>query len=420
MDLAWVGRISKEALSGVTLFTVIFAMFGVLNEVAGTSSVSLISQSYGRGDTERTRKISEQTISFKVVLAIITGVLLYIFLPPLLDLYTKDPLVKEAAMTYGIPRIFVLPIAFSSFSVNTIFRCTGDSKSPMKFLIVSSVLNLILDPIFMFDKVPFLGIPGFGWGVFGAALATNISQTVSFLYGFILLLMGKGGRHISIRGLFSLNKEIDLDLLRIGLPAGFQNFVNMAFNNVFMLFISSYGTTAITVAGISSKFVQFGFTPVFGFHMAGSSLVGQALGRDDETEAMHLTKIAQVMIVVVITALVLPLLIFPSLFLRIFTDDPTVLSAGYPMVRWLALSMIITSFTFGYQIAFSGAGYNRPILYAILLSRWAVQLPLAYLLVQILQVPLAWIWVCYAVRELANWGVIYFFYRKGDWKKNRV
>ena len=81
VDMAWVGQISKTAISGVTLFTSIYVLFGILNEIAGASSVSMISQNYGRGDMEKTRRIAEQTISFKIVLAVLSGILLAVFLP---------------------------------------------------------------------------------------------------------------------------------------------------------------------------------------------------------------------------------------------------------------------------------------------------------------------------------------------------
>ena len=110
VDIAWVTRISSNALSGVTLFTTIYSLFTVLNEVAGASSVSMISQSYGRGTKEYTKRICEQTISFKVVLAIFSAVLILIFLSPLLKFYSSDEAVYTAAMEYGLIRIFFTPI----------------------------------------------------------------------------------------------------------------------------------------------------------------------------------------------------------------------------------------------------------------------------------------------------------------------
>lgn len=419
VDLAYVGQISKEAMSGVTLFTVISGIFSVLNEVAGASSVAMIAQSYGRGDEERTRKISEQTISFKIVLAILSGFFLYTLLDPLLSLYTQDPAVIEAANQYGRIRVFFLPVAFSSYSINTIFRCTGDAKSPMRFMMASTLVNLILDPIFMFETLPF-GLKGFGMGVYGAGLATVIAQTVSFLYGFIILVSGRHGRTIELRGLLSLDREIDIDLLRIGLPAGLQLFIRMAFNAVVMLFITPFGATAVAVAGISSKFVQFGFVPVFGFHMAGSTLIGHALGRNDENEAERLTELASLVIFLVVSLLSVPGMIYPPLYLRIFSQDAAVLAAGVPMVRWIGLAMLFMSFSMGWRIAFSGSGFNKPILIADLLSRWGVQLPMMFVMTRIFQVSLSALWVSYVFTELAGMLVIHYYYVHGGWRSMRV
>lgn len=207
VDMVWVGQISKTALSGVTLFSSIYLLFTILNEVAGASSVSMISQNYGRGDMEKTQRIAEQTISFKVVLAVISGSLLALFLKPILWFFLPDQEVLNSALEYGWLRIFFIPVMFSSYSVNTIFRCTGDAKTPLHIMIISTIINLVLDPVFMFDIIPGTNIPGLGMGVFGAALATVTARTISFLYGFLILLSGRRKVKISFRGLLDLTKK---------------------------------------------------------------------------------------------------------------------------------------------------------------------------------------------------------------------
>lgn len=420
VDMIWVGKISAEAIAGVTLFSTIYALFGVLNEVAGASSVSMISQSYGRKTPERTQKIAEQTISFKVVLALITALLLAVFLKPLLRLYSDDPVVIRAAIDYGFIRILALPVAFSSYSINTVFRCTGDSKTPMKVMIVAALANMILDPVFMFETIPGTSLPGFNMGVFGAGLATVISTFLSFIFGFVILLRGHHGVTISIRGLFTLDKEIDKQLLSIGLPAGFQLFVRQGFNALLMGFITSYGTIAVTVYGLGSKIMGFSFTPIVGFQFAGSSMVGHALGRDHIEEADYIAKIATSFISRIIGVFAIFALTFPKFFLRIFNTDPEVLRQGAPMVRYIALAMVATSFAAGMRVVFSGSGFNRPILLSTMISRWLIQLPLMALLVYILQVPLHYLWLSFLIAELAELAVVIYYYKRGDWQTKRV
>ena len=247
VDMVWVGQISKTALSGVTLFSSIYLLFTILNEVAGASSVSMISQNYGRGDMEKTQRIAEQTISFKVVLAVISGSLLALFLKPILWFFLPDQEVLNSALEYGWLRIFFIPVMFSSYSVNTIFRCTGDAKTPLHIMIISTIINLVLDPVFMFDIIPGTNIPGLGMGVFGAALATVTARTISFLYGFLILLSGRRKIKISFRGLFRLDKKIDTDLLLIGLPSGINSLVRSFAQVTIMKFVTVYGADAVAL-----------------------------------------------------------------------------------------------------------------------------------------------------------------------------
>lgn len=422
IDMVWVGRISKEAIGGVTLFSTIYMLFTVLNDVAGSSSVSMLSQSYGRNTPKRTQRIAEQTITFKVILAIITAVLLLIFLQPLLNIYSDDPVVKQAALDYGRIRIFALPIAFSSYSVNTIFRCTGDSKTPMKIMLSATAINMILDPVLMFEslKIGSWTIKGFGLGVYGAGLATVIATTISFVIGFYILIRGQRDVTISFKGLLRLDKEIDKQLLSIGLPAGFQLFVRQGFNALLMLLITSYGTIAVTVYGLGNKLIGFSFTPIAGFTFAGSTLIGHALGRERVDEASYLAKVSTGIITSIIAVFAFFMAIFPRVFLGLFNKDADVLYHGTPMLRWVALGMIVAALASGMRVVFSGSGLNRPILIATVISRWLVQLPLMYYLVKFQAVELSKIWITFLIAELADLAVVAYYYRKGKWKYNRV
>lgn len=420
VDMAWIGSLSLKAMSGVTLFSIIYMLFTVLNEIAGASSVSMIAQSHGRGDKERTRIIAEQTITFKIVLAVISGLLLYLFLEPLLRLYSTDEEVINAALSYGRLRIFFLPAAFSSYSVNTIFRCSNDAKTPMRIMVIATVLNIVLDPLLIFKTVPYIGIPGAGLGVFGAALATVIATTVSFLYGFFILLTGRRAIRISVKGLLRLDRDIDLALLTIGFPSGVQLFVRQAFNATLMSLVSTYGTVAIAVAGLASRITSFVFMPIFGFMMAGSTLVGHSLGRENVEEAVAVSNIAVRIVTAVIGTFTLFAELFPEFIIRIFNSDPTLLSEGRIMVRFIAVAMLIASFAFGRRIVFSGSGHNRPQLYSVLISRWFVQLPVMFVFVKILNLPLHYLWVTYVLAEIAELCVVLYHYRKGVWKSKRV
>jgi len=242
VDMMWIGRISASAVAGVAVFSAIFWLVEVLNEIIGASSISLISQNYGAKKYMKTARVIEQTITFKSLMAIIASVFLLLFLKPLMMLFSSDSTVLSSGLDYGYWRTFFLPVFFSSYTNYTALRNIGDSKTPMIIMGVSALLNIFLDPVFMFDKVPLLNVPGFGMGVSGAAIATVISTCVAFIWGFLLLTKGVGNVKISLKGLLTLDKQIDLKLLTIGLPSGIEMLMRNLSHTVLLKFISRYGT----------------------------------------------------------------------------------------------------------------------------------------------------------------------------------
>lgn len=420
VDMAWVGQISKEALSGVTIFSTLYMLFTVLNEIAGDASISLISQYYGRGEHEKTQLVAEQTISFKVVLAFCSLILMLLFIDPIMRFYSSDARVVSEGLRYGYFRIFFIPVLFASYSVNTIFRCTQDTVTPMKIMILSAVLNLILDPLLMFEQVPFVGLPGAGLGVLGAAVATIISSAVAFLYGFILLLSGRKGIRISFRGLFRLDAETDKKLFFVGLPTGLQLFVRQFFNAALIKFIASYGTTAIALAGINGKLNGFMVMPIFGMTMGGATLVGAALGRNEIKQAETIARVdAWVNAAMVGGVGLLTCLLAPQL-MGLFSQDPVIIQNGVPMLYIMAVDLVLMAFGCGLKIVFSGSGYNRPKLITTLLSRWVIQLPAALLVVYAFRLPLIYFWATYVLADAFDLLVSLYYFRQPTWRYNRV
>ena len=150
VDMIWIGRISGAAVAGVTIFAAVFWSVEALNEIIGISSVSLISQSYGAKNLERTTRVIEQPLTFKALVAFLAMAFLLVFLRPLLGFLAPDEAVLDHALDYGFIRLFFLPVMFSSYTVNTALRCIGDAKSPMMIMIFASVLNIIHDTIFIY------------------------------------------------------------------------------------------------------------------------------------------------------------------------------------------------------------------------------------------------------------------------------
>ncbi|MBB6479349.1 MATE family efflux transporter [Spirochaeta isovalerica] len=420
VDMAWIGRISSEAVAGVTIFTTVFWIVEVLNEIIGNSSVSLISQSYGAGNRERTEQAIEQTLTFKALVALLAAALLFMFIKPLMAFFTEDRLVLKMALDYGYLRIFFLPFMFSSFTVNTALRCTGDVRTPMIIMIISSILNIVLDPFFMFETIPGTSIPGLNMGIFGASLATVISTTAAFLGGFIFLFSSGGGVKPKLKGLLKLRWDIDYKLLTIGLPIGLETFSRQFSLFLIMKFAALYGTASLAAFGIGNRLYGFIFLPLIGLFMGGSTVVGQNLGADRVDRAVSASKWSALFSTIMMIFFMAVAQIFPSSIMSFFISDSDVIGTGVEMIRLISISFIPMGSTFGLAIAFSGSGHNMPFLLSGIVSKWVVQLPFLLAGWFIFHWPVSTIWISFILADVVSAFFIAGAYGRGKWKEIRV
>lgn len=419
VDIFWLGHLSSNAVAGVTVFSTLFWIIEALNEVIGVSSISLIAQAFGQGDRERTNLAIEQTITFKFVAATVAGILLVLFIKPLMHLYVRGDAAR-LGLEYGYIRIFFLPIMFSSFSVNTALRCIGDAKAVMRIMIVSSIANIVLDPIFMFERIPYVNLPGLNMGAFGAALATIISQCLAFALGFYVLFSGKLGIKPSLKRLFRLDREMSHKLTTIGLPNGFEVLLRNLSGAVALSFVSVFGNSAITAVGITGRVLGFAFMPLMGLSMGGSAMVGQSLGAGDIKRSEDTSRLAGLLSAGVMAVLTLVVLLFGHGIVGLFTDDPAAIKYGAEYLFFGTAGLILVGYAIGIGTAFAGSGYNWPPFFASLVGRWVVQIPILFVAVNLLHLPIIWVWLSYLISNAGEMLVSVYFYRRGDWKARRV
>lgn len=423
VDMIYVGMLSPEAVAGVTIYSTISVIIFVFNDIIGTSSISMISQSFGQKNLDRTSRIIEQTITFKGLIALVAGAFMLLFLKPLVLFFSDDPQTIKAAMDYGYIRTFFLPIMFSSYTVNTAMRCIGDSKKPLYIMIVVSVINIVLDPILMFETIPFITffgepIKGFGMGVFGAALATVISSVVAFIIAFWILLTGKTFIKINPRRLLTLDREIDKKLITIGLPTGFEGLNRNLANFILFKLIAFYGTPFVAAYGIVIRLIDLCFMPLWGLNMGGSTIVGQNLGANDFNRAkrtIHASARLGVASMLLITLLSFG---YSTEMVRLFINDAQVIQIGSDIIKWLMPSMIFLAVLFGYGTAFSGSGYNTPFLSASVISRWGVLIPVGIISTYVLKLGFTGVLVAYIISEMVDMSVILYHYRKNKWVRS--
>ncbi|MGE5633201.1 MAG: MATE family efflux transporter [Caulobacteraceae bacterium] len=420
INMAWVGRLSVSSVAAVTIFATVWWILNIVNDIVGTSSVSIIARFYGSGDRERTVEAIEQTIIFKFLLALIVGLVFSFCIPYVLSPLASSKEVLELAVVFGRIRLLTLPLAFSSYTVNTALRCIGDARKPLYIMAFSSILNIILDPILIFDKIPFIGFKGAGLGIAGAAYATVFCQTVAFIIGLYILMSGKTFVKISFkRGIYFV-KEIDIKLLTIGFPTGLEGLLRNIGSFVIMRFISVYGVGVVAAFGICTRIVNLIAMPVFGLEMGTSVIVGQSLGSGDcgraEKAGFLTTRIA-------FGLMLLAGLLFVSLpdyIMNIFTTNYEIIKIGATYLRFFAAAALVMGPATALASILFGAGDNVPSMLGALFSIWVVQIPLIFVFVYLLHLKVEWLWATYIAAYAVQLLIIAFFVKRGTWKDKCV
>ena len=361
-DALIVGRfLGDEALAAVSSSgTLIFLIISFFAGMSMGASVT-ISRYFGAGDYARVSR----AIHTNVLLAILCGIVLTVFgvalTPTFLRWMGTDPDVLPEAISYFRYYFFGILAVVMYNTCKGIMNALGDSRRPLYYLILSSLVNIVLDLLF---------IAVFHWGVWSAAAATTISQAVSMVLCLIHLTKKGTIYQVRLRDL-RLDREMLGQIFRYGLPSGVQNSVIGFANVIVQSNINSFGKLAMAAYGAYSKLEGFAFLPVTSFTMALTTYVSQNLGAGEYDRAKKGSRFG------IITSLLLAELIGVLMYLfapqltAIFTETPEVIALGVEQARTISLFYCLLAFSHAVASVCRGAG-KAFVPMTIMLVFWCV------------------------------------------------
>ncbi len=360
---AWcVGNfIDDNALAAVSSSgSLIFMMVSFFNGVAMGAGV-IIARTFGAKDYEEMSK----TIHTAVAFGLVTGTLLTVagvFLTPkiLVIMDTPAEILPQSIEYFRYYFMGAVFIVMYNIFVG-ILHAVGDSRHPLYYLIFSTIVNIVLDLIF---------VAGLGLGVGSAAVATTISQGISALLCFILLIRSDTPFRVSIRKI-RFHKRNLVEILRYGIPSGVQNSV-IAIANVFVQTnINSFGKAAVAGCGSYSKLEGFAFLPVTCFTQALSTFVGQNLGAKKHSRVKKGVAFGVVCSCAMAEIIgVLGYIFAPSL-IGLFSDSEAAVASGADHMRTICLFYCLLAFSHCIAGVMRGAGKATVPMYTMLLC-WCI------------------------------------------------
>ncbi len=360
VDLWVVGKfVSNEAYSAVgTVTPIIIMLIGFFMGLASGAGV-VISQYYGAKKYDQVRRTVHTSIVMTLILGVILSIAGILIIPFMLQLMKTAPEAVPEATTY-LTIYFAGALGLLLYNMGSgILRAVGDSRRPFYFLVVSALLNIALDLLFVI---------GLHMKVEGVAFATILSQGVSAALTLaVLARSGEDCIRLRLRDL-KIDPHILRQIVRIGIPSALQMAIT-SFSNVFVQsYINSFGLDCMSGWTTYSKIDQFMILPVQSLGLAATTFVGQNLGTSQVDRAKQGTRAAfflSVGITVVLSSVAIA--IAPPL-VAFFNDKPEVVTYGTLFLRHMCPCYVLICVNQVYSGSLRGAGISQPPTYIMLAS----------------------------------------------------
>ena len=404
-DTLIVGRfLGDDALAAVSSSgPLIFLLISFFVGMTMGASVT-ISRYFGAGDHDRVSR----AIHTNILVSICSGVLLtgfgIAFTPTILRWMGTDPEVLPDAISY-FRYYFTGVLAVVLYNAcKSIMNALGDSRRPLYYLILSSLINIALDLLF---------IAGFHWGVWSAAVATTISQAISMV--LCLIHLSKKGMPYQLQWRkLRFDKEMLGQMVRYGLPSGVQNSVIGLANVIVQSNINSFGKLAMAGYGAYSKLEGFAFLPITSFTMALTTYTGQNLGAMQYDRAKKGARFGILASITLAELIGVGMYVFAPQLVSIFTPTPEVIAFGTRQARTIALFYCLLAYSHAIASVCRGAG-KAFVPMTIMLAVWCVLRIVYITTVMRISHEIQYIYWAYPLTWSVSSLIYFIYYHRSDW-----
>lgn len=371
MYIGHIPEVGSAALTGVGVcfpIIMIISAFAYLFGMGGAPRASIF---MGKKDNDTAEKILGNCTTSLMIIAVLLTVLVLIFQEPLLYLFGASENTIGYAMDYmtiyAIGTIFVQ----LTLGLNAFISAQGFSKISMLTVVIGAVTNIVLDPIFIF---------GLNMGVQGAAVATVMSQALSAIWAF-WFLSGKN----TILKLKRENLKINFHILLPCIALGVAPFAMQATESVLVLCFNSSllkygGDLAVGAMTILSSVMQFAMLPLQGLTQGGQPIISYNYGAKQGDRVQKAFKLQTIPCFSYSSILWLLIMIFPSLFVAIFTSDPQLTEITIWALRIYMAGVLLMGIQISCQQTFIAFGNSKKSAFLAVFRKILVLIPLIYIL----------------------------------------
>ncbi|MEP0712790.1 MATE family efflux transporter [Algoriphagus sp.] len=411
IDTFWLGRLGANAVAAVSIsFPILFLVLslGAGLTLAGTV---IVSQFKGANDQKMIDFSASQTVMVIFLVSIGLAILGYFSASPLMNLVGAGPEILDDSVTYFEVSSWGFVFLFMFFVFQSLMRGIGNVLLPMYIVLGTVLLNLVLDPLFIFGYGSIEG-----YGVAGAAIASVITQGISALVGILILFRGKRGLKIKLSHMRPQFKWVKR-MVELGIPASLEQSSRAAAMTVMVMLVTSFGSEVVAAYGIGARILSLVIVPALGLAIATTTLVGQQVGAGHIRGAEKVGDLSAKIAFFGLTGIGLLLFAFAERLTAFFVpNDPLVIQDGARFIRIMAPSFGLLGVQQVLNGLFNGTRFTQASLLISVFSLWMVRFPLAFVLSQKTELGFEGIWWAFPLSNLVAALVAYVYYKTGYWK----
>jgi putative MATE family efflux protein len=401
VDRMYIGRIPDAATLALTGLGLTFPIITIINAFAnlfGMGGAPLCSIARGKNDNERAEKIMGNSFSMMILVGIILMIICFIFKKPILYYFGASDITFPYANAYITIYLFGTLFVMIGLGMNSFVNSQGFGKIGMMTVLLGAIVNIILDPIFIFL---------FDMGVQGAALATIISQFLSAAW-ILKFLTGKK----AILKLRRKTMKLDFKLIKEIVTLGFSGFVMSVTNSAVQVICNTSlqfygGDLYVGVMTVINSIREILTMPVNGMTNASQPVLGYNYGANEYKRVRTGIKFISVISVSYTVLIWLLLMLIPEIFIRIFNNDPTLIAACKSSMKIYFFSFFMMSLQFAGQSTFVALGKSKQAVFFSLLRKAIIVIPLTLLLPRLFSLGTAGVFLAEPISDIIGGSACY-------------
>ena len=421
VDMIFIGRLGGQSIAGIAFNMPLFFLVLGLTMGLGTGVTSSIARFIGQDNKKEADNSAEHAIVMGIVISIFLCSLGLMFGKTILSFFGAEGDILFIAWEYLHVMCVGMPFMIFSGFFRSILAGEGDMKFPMMVAGLGTVLNIFLDPIFIFDLENYGGI-GFGLGVAGAAMATVISQVIVFCV-FIYMLFVKEHSYITFRLKdFSFSTDIIWDIVKVGLPASLSMIVMAIGQGVFNKILIHFSADTVAAYQVAGRLDMLVFLPIFSIAASLTTLVGMFFGAK-EYDALRFTIRYGIVSAFCITLLSSAFIyIFADLMVGFFTDDDLIISIAVSFLKLFSMVYPLIAIAITTGRVLQGLGKGLPVLIITIVRVLGVSAPLALFFIFYLGKPVEWVWYSMMISTVVAFSIsmVWLFSTVGNLPKEKI